>query len=163
MSYGYFSTIWHQGKVVMHFVELAEVHAFGFIIQDFESIFHGPFSCLVDTLEFSFYGSHIFGAVTNEEVINIKWSVDFQVVIWLILIMKRITNRMLLWGTPISCGLGSENILFSCLWKVRSSRNCFIKMKSVSEAEIFEYTVWPGHMIGFFKGKKRLQPNFYKK
>ena len=55
----------------MYFVDLAEVHTFGFIIIDFKTIFHGSFWYLVDALlHFSFYGGHIFGAVKNEEVID---------------------------------------------------------------------------------------------
>ena len=46
-------------------------YAFGFI-RDFETIFHGPFWYIVDALlNFFFYGSYIFGAVMNEEVVNI--------------------------------------------------------------------------------------------
>ena len=63
----------------MHCVDLAEVHAFGSVLleilkpfgsvtRDFKTIFHRPFWYFVDALlHFSFYGSHIFGAVTNEE------------------------------------------------------------------------------------------------
>ena len=34
----------------MHFVDLAEVHPFGFVIKDFKTIFHDPFRYLVDAL-----------------------------------------------------------------------------------------------------------------
>ena len=58
--------------MVVLFVDLTEEHAFGFVIWDLESIFHGPFWYLVDILlDFSTYGSHIFGVVTNEEIITI--------------------------------------------------------------------------------------------
>ena len=50
-----------------------------------------------------------------------------QVVILLILIMKRITDRMLPRGTPNSCSLGSENVLFTHVWKAWSSRMCYMK------------------------------------
>ena len=44
------------------------------VIWYFESIFHDPFWYLVDALlNFSFYGSHMFGAVTIEEVITDLW------------------------------------------------------------------------------------------
>ena len=83
----------------MHFVDLAEMHAFSFIARDFKNIFHGPLKwtmnitvnrmprhvkdlppivcsetnyILVDALlHFSFYGDHVFRTVTNEEVDNI--------------------------------------------------------------------------------------------
>ena len=29
--------------LIMHFVDLAEVYAFGFVISDFKTIFHGSF------------------------------------------------------------------------------------------------------------------------
>ena len=44
-----------------------------------------------------------------------------QVVILLILIMNRITDRMLPRGTTISCGFESVNVLFIRVWKVQSS------------------------------------------
>ena len=54
-----------------------------------------------------------------------------QVVILSILIMDRITDRMLLWDTSISYSLGSETALFICIWKVQSSRKFFMKMGSL--------------------------------
>ena len=43
------------GGVIIHFVNLAEMHAFGFIAQDFKTVFHGPFQYLLDALlHFSF-------------------------------------------------------------------------------------------------------------
>ena len=38
---------------------------------------------------------------------------------------------MLSGGTPILCGLGSESRLFIRVWKVWSSRKCFMKMGSL--------------------------------
>ena len=38
---------------------------------------------------------------------------------------------MLCWGTPISGGLESENVLFTHVWKVQSSRKCFMKIGSL--------------------------------
>ena len=52
----------------MHFVDLVEVYAFGFVIWDFETIFHGLFWYIAG---FFFYGRYIFGAVTNAVVVNI--------------------------------------------------------------------------------------------
>ena len=34
----------------MHFADLIEVYAFGFVIRDFKTIFNGPFWYLVDAL-----------------------------------------------------------------------------------------------------------------
>ena len=42
--------------MVVHFVDSAEVYAFGFVIWDFESIFHSPLWYLDKLLDFSFYG-----------------------------------------------------------------------------------------------------------
>ena len=128
-------------------MDLAGVHVLGFIIRDFETMLHGPFWCFVEF----FYSSHIFGPETNEEVIDY----NDQLILWgvgsLILIMNRIRDRMLLWGTPISCGLGSKSILFIHIWKVWPSRKCFMKMK----VKIFAYAIWPW----WVKVKKKLQPN----
>ena len=56
----------------MHFADLAEMHAFGFIVGDFKTIFHGSFKYFVDALlHFPFYGRHVFRTVTNEEVVDI--------------------------------------------------------------------------------------------
>ena len=55
--------------MIVHFGNLAEVHAFDFVVRDFETIFYGSFWYRVFMLlGFSFYSSHIFEAVTNEEV-----------------------------------------------------------------------------------------------
>ena len=54
-----------------------------------------------------------------------------QVVILFLLIMNRITDRILPWGTPISSCFGSESVLFIRVWNVQSSKKCFIKMGSL--------------------------------
>ena len=59
----------------------------------------------------------------------ISW--DKQVVILIISIINRITDRMLHWATPISYGFELESILFICVWKVQFSRKCFMKMGSL--------------------------------
>ena len=142
----------------MHFVDLADVHAFSFVSWDFKTIFHDPFWYFFDTLmDLSFYGRHIFEAIIN--VICIEWLNiilrERWVVISLILIMNRITNRMLPWDKPISRGLGSENVLFLSVWKVWSFRKGFIKMGSLPHRP--RYLSIPYHRL--FQGQKRLQPN----
>ena len=70
-----------------------------------------------------------------------------KVIILLILITKKIIEMMLHWQTPISCGLGSENVIFTCVWKFQCSKQCFMKMGSLS--------MLYGHdMSGIFKVKK---------
>ena len=93
-------------------------------------------------------------AVTNEEVINILWSIDFwKETGYFINFNYKITDRMLPWGTLISCGFESENMLFICVWKVWSSMKCFIKMESACRPRSFSLSY--GHDVsGFFKVKK---------
>ena len=54
--------------LIIHFVDLVDMHAFEFVIRDFETTCTVHFDALLD---FSFYGSHIFEAVTNKEIIDI--------------------------------------------------------------------------------------------
>ena len=57
-----------------------------------------------------------------------------QVIILFILIMNRITDRILPRGTPIffcCCCFGSESVLFIRVWNVLSSKKWFIKIGSL--------------------------------
>ena len=109
------------------------MHTFSFVTRDFKTIFQ-----FIDILmhffnfHFSFFsffflknGGQLFRAVTNEGVVNDLWiSGRRQIVILLILIMNRISDRIL------PCGFGLESISF-CTWKVWSSRKYFMKVGSL--------------------------------
>ena len=125
---------------------LVEVRAFGFVIWDFESIFYGSFNIFwIYCWIFLSMAAIFLGAVINEELSTYRDLWIFgrrQVVILLILIMKRITDRMLPWGIPVSFGLWSElfvlenfNLLGSVLW---SWGVCLVGWD-------LEYAVWPQH------------------
>ena len=74
-----------------------------------------------------------FRTVTNEEIIDIMihWFLGIgRLLFYSILILNRIMDRILLWGTPISCYIWSQSV-FIRVWNVRPSKECFIKMWSL--------------------------------